>query len=81
MESPHKGKIGLKHLWNVFHSLAGFSTAFKNEDAFRQESLLALVLIPMALSACGADRQGRDDCQRPAGTDYQITEFRSRGNG
>lgn len=50
MESPYKGKTGLKRLWNAFHySLAGFSAAFKNEDAFRQESLLALVLIPTAL--------------------------------
>ncbi len=50
MESPYKGKTGLRRLWNAFHySLAGFSAAFKNEDAFRQESLLALVLIPTAL--------------------------------
>lgn len=50
MESPYKGKTGLRRLWNAFHySLAGFSAAFKNEDAFRQESLLALALIPTAL--------------------------------
>lgn len=46
----YKGKTGLRRLWNAFHySLAGFSAAFKNEDAFRQESLLALALIPTAL--------------------------------
>jgi diacylglycerol kinase (ATP) len=50
MESPHKGKTGLTRLWNAFHySLAGFKAAYQNEDAFRQESLLAAVLIPLAL--------------------------------
>lgn len=50
MESPHKGKTGLRRLWNAFHySLAGFKAAYLNEDAFRQESLLAAVLIPLAL--------------------------------
>ena len=49
-ESPYKGKTGLKRLWNAFHySLAGFSAAFKNEDAFRQEVILAVILIPTAL--------------------------------
>ncbi len=49
-ESPFKGKTGLKRLWNAFnYSLAGFSAAFKNEDAFRQEVFLAIVLIPIAL--------------------------------
>jgi diacylglycerol kinase (ATP) len=37
-------------LWNALHySLAGFEAAYQNEDAFRQEALLALVLIPLAL--------------------------------
>lgn len=50
LESPHKGKTGLKRLWNALHySLAGFQSAYRNEDAFRQEVLLALVLIPLAL--------------------------------
>lgn len=50
MESPYKGKTGLRRLWNAFHySLAGFKAAFKNEDAFRQECLLAVALIPAAL--------------------------------
>ena len=49
-ESPFKGKTGLKRLWNAFHySLAGFAAAFRNEDAFRQEVFLAVVLIPIAL--------------------------------
>ncbi len=47
-ESPHKGKTGLKRVWNaLFYSLEGFKAAWKHEDAFRQESLLAIVLIPL----------------------------------
>ena len=50
MESPHKGKTGLRRLWNAFgYSLAGFRAAYKHEDAFRQEVMLAAVLIPLAL--------------------------------
>ena len=49
-ESPHKGKTGLKRVWNAFfYSLEGFRAAWKHEDAFRQEMLLALILIPVAL--------------------------------
>ena len=58
-ESPHKGKTGLKRVWNAFfYSLEGFRAAWKHEDAFRQESLLALVLIPLALYL-GNDALGR----------------------
>ena len=50
MESPHKGKTGLKRLLNAFgYSLAGFRAAYKHEDAFRQEIHLAIILIPLAL--------------------------------
>ncbi|HLP98765.1 MAG TPA: diacylglycerol kinase [Sideroxyarcus sp.] len=50
MESPYKGKTGLVRLWNAFgYSLAGFRAAYKHEDAFRQEVLLAAILIPLAL--------------------------------
>jgi len=50
MESPYKGKTGLVRLWNAFgYSLAGFRAAYKHEDAFRQEVLLAALLIPAAL--------------------------------
>ncbi|MBK6743220.1 MAG: diacylglycerol kinase [Hydrogenophilales bacterium] len=49
-ESPHKGKTGLRRVWNAFfYSVDGFGAALKHEDAFRQESLLALMLIPAAL--------------------------------
>lgn len=48
--SPYKGKTGLRRIWNALHySLDGLVAAFRHEDAFRQEVLLALVLIPLAL--------------------------------
>ena len=47
--SPFKGKTGIRRLINAFgYSLQGFSAAFKHEDAFRQEVLMALILIPLA---------------------------------
>ena len=50
MESPYKGKTGLRRLWNAFgYSLAGFRAAYTHENAFRQEALLAAILIPLAL--------------------------------
>ena len=50
MESPFKGKTGLRRLINAFgYSMNGLATAFRVEDAFRQEGLLAAVLIPLAL--------------------------------
>lgn len=49
-ESPFKGKTGLPRLWNALrYSLQGLAAAFRHEAAFRQELLLALVLIPAAL--------------------------------
>lgn len=49
MESPYKGKTGFKRLINAFkYSCAGLQEAFRNEDAFRQEVLLASALIPLA---------------------------------
>jgi diacylglycerol kinase (ATP) len=48
-ENPFKGKTGLKRLWNALHySFAGLSAAFACEDAFRQETLLAALLIPLS---------------------------------
>ncbi|HNA30021.1 MAG TPA: diacylglycerol kinase [Thiobacillaceae bacterium] len=54
-ESPHKGKTGLTRVWNaLFYSLDGFKAAWRHEDAFRQEALLALVMIPLAFVLAGA---------------------------
>lgn len=53
-ESPHKGKTGLRRVWNaLFYSLDGFRAAFRHEDAFRQETLLAMLLIPAAFFLTG----------------------------
>lgn len=50
MESPYKGKTGLRRLFNAFgYSMAGLKAAYQNEDAFRQEVLMAIVLIPLAI--------------------------------
>ena len=49
-ESPYKGQTGLRRVWNAFrYSLSGLRAAYRNEDAFRKESLLAAILIPLAL--------------------------------
>jgi len=49
-ESPFKGKTGLRRVRNALgYSLAGMRAAYVNEDAFRQEALLAALLIPLAL--------------------------------
>ena len=46
-ESPFKGKTGLRRVWNALnYSLAGLKAAYLCEDAFRQEVLLAMLLIP-----------------------------------
>ncbi len=50
VESPHKGKTGLRRIWNaLIYSFDGLKAAYRHEDAFRQEVWLALVLIPLAL--------------------------------
>src|SRR5271169_805763 len=50
MESLHKGKTGLQRIWNAFgYSLDGLRSAYKHEAAFRQETLLAVLLVPLAL--------------------------------
>lgn len=46
-ESPFKGKTGLQRVLNAFaYSMSGLRAAFTCEDAFRQEALLAALLIP-----------------------------------
>lgn len=50
MESPYKGKTGLRRLFNALgYSVAGIKAAYKNEDAFRQEVTMAIILIPLAI--------------------------------
>lgn len=50
LQNRHKGKTGLTRVWNaLLYSLDGVAAAFRHEDAFRQEVLAAVVLIPVAL--------------------------------
>lgn len=50
MESPYKGKTGLQRLINATrYSLSGLNEAIRNEAAFRQELMLAAVLVPAGL--------------------------------
>jgi len=50
VESPYKGKTGLRRLMNAArYSIAGLAAAARHEDAFRQELLLAAVLVPLGL--------------------------------
>ena len=47
----NKRKTGLARLRSaLFYSLDGFSAAFRHEEAFRQEVVIALVLVPIALA-------------------------------
>ncbi len=58
-ESPYKGKTGLARLLAATrHSLAGFAAAARHEDAFRQELILAVALVPLGLWL------GRDGVER-----------------
>lgn len=47
--NPHKTHRGLKRVWLATgHSIQGFGFAIREESAFRQELLLALVMLPWA---------------------------------
>ena len=47
--SPFKGKTGVVRIVHAFfNSCAGLADAWRNESAFRQEILLAAILIPAA---------------------------------
>ena len=49
-ESPFKGKTGVQRVINATrYSLEGLAAAARHEDAFRQELILAAVLVPLGL--------------------------------
>ena len=49
-QSPFKGKTGVRRVLNAMrYSMDGLRAAYTGEDAFRQEILLAALLIPLAL--------------------------------
>jgi diacylglycerol kinase (ATP) len=49
IESPYKGKTGLRRIISAArYSVDGLIAAARNEDAFRQELIGALVFVPLA---------------------------------
>lgn len=49
MENPYKGKTGLPRLWQaLLNSRDGLRAAWRYEDAFRMDVLLAVGLLPAA---------------------------------
>ena len=49
-ESPYKGQTGLRRILSATrNSLEGFVAAVRHEDAFRQELIMAAVLVPAGL--------------------------------
>lgn len=48
--NPSKKNLGLKRLINAFlYSMGGFKATFRTEEAFRQEVILSIILIPLGL--------------------------------
>lgn len=59
MESPHKHRPGLMHVWHAGRTaLNGLRAAWRFEDAFRQEIFIAAIAIPVALLS-HADKTGK----------------------
>jgi len=49
MQSPYKGETGLRRILNAArNSVEGLAAAARHEDAFRQELIIAAVLVPTA---------------------------------
>ena len=47
--SDFKGRTGLDRVWHaLLNSLSGLRSALRHESAFRQESAMAIVLLPLA---------------------------------
>ena len=50
MTGAHKEKTGVLRIWGaLLNSLEGLTDAFSREQAFRQEVVLAVILIPVAV--------------------------------
>jgi len=55
MEDPHKHQSGITHVWRAMGvALQGLTAAWRHEDAFRQELIVALIAIPIALRFGGS---------------------------
>lgn len=50
MSNPHKGRTGLDRIRHAAgYSIEGLTAAYRSESAFRQETVLAMVLLPLSL--------------------------------
>ena len=50
MNSPYKNKTGITRILSAFkNSSCGLKNTFKNEEAFRQELILTIILAPLAI--------------------------------
>lgn len=50
MDNPHKGRTGLDRVVHAAgHSAQGMSAALRHESAFRQEAVLAAVMLPASI--------------------------------
>lgn len=49
MSNPHKGRTGLDRIRHATgYSFEGLTSAYRGESAFRQETWLAVILVPLA---------------------------------
>lgn len=49
MTNPHKGRTGIERIVRATgYSIEGLATAYRGESAFRQETWLAVMLIPLS---------------------------------
>ncbi|QTN25417.1 diacylglycerol kinase [Rhizobacter sp. AJA081-3] len=49
MTNPHKGRTGVERIVRATgYSIEGLATAYRGESAFRQETWLAVLLIPLS---------------------------------
>jgi diacylglycerol kinase (ATP) len=49
MSNPHKGRTGFERIARATgYSISGLRAAYRSESAFRQETWLALILVPAA---------------------------------
>ena len=50
MSNPHKGRTGLDRVIHAAgYSMAGLTTAYRGESAFRQEFWLTVIMAPLAI--------------------------------
>lgn len=50
MTNPHKGRTGIERIVRATgYSIEGLTTAYRGESAFRQETWLAVLMLPLSL--------------------------------